>query len=59
LPQRATDNFVPEPYNTPNYIQYDPDEILAAAMRAIGNQRIRQSIVDQAMENRMLERMRG
>lgn len=59
LPQRATDDFIPESYNTPNYIQYDPDEILAAAMRAIGNQRIRQSIVDQAMENRMLERMRG
>lgn len=59
LPQRETDNFIPEPYNTPNYIQYDPEQILAAAMRAIGNQRIRQSIVDQAMENRMLERMRG
>lgn len=59
LPQRATDNFIPEPYKTPNYIQYDPEQILAAAMRAIGNQRIRQSIVDQAMENRMLERMRG
>lgn len=59
LPQRATDNFIPEPYDTPNYIQYDPEQILAAAMRAIGNQRIRQSIVDQAMENRMLERMRG
>ncbi len=47
LPQRTTDNFIPEPYDTPNYIQYDPEQILAAAMRSMGGRMARRSILNE------------
>jgi hypothetical protein len=55
VPTRQDMSFSPSRYD---YINYDPEEILAAAMRAMGNSRIRQSITDEAVQNRMFSRMR-
>jgi hypothetical protein len=55
VPTRQDMGFAPGRFD---YINYDPEEILAAAMRAMGNSRIRQSITDEAVQNRMFSRMR-
>lgn len=55
VPTRQDMSFSPGRFD---YINYDPEEILAAAMRAMGNSRIRQSITDEAVQNRMFSRMR-
>ena len=55
VPTRQDMRFAPGRFD---YINYDPEEILAAAMRAMGNSRIRQSITDEAVQNRMFSRMR-
>lgn len=55
VPTRQDMSFSPGRFD---YINYDPEEILAAAMRAMSNSRIRQSITDEAVQNRMFSRMR-
>lgn len=55
VPTRQDMGFAPSRFD---YINYDPEQILAAAMRAMGNSRIRQSITDEAVQNRMFSRMR-
>lgn len=55
IPARRQTPYAPTKYD---YIQYDPEMILEAAMRAMGNSRIRQSIADESLQNRMFARMR-